>query len=109
VPLIDRKLRLRSVVPNRGERLLYCDHVEQDGEGLFRLACQHDLEGVVAKHTGSLYLPDRETTWIKIRNRAYSQWAGREEFFERERGGDPDFRGWDECVRACAADSGVST
>jgi hypothetical protein len=26
--------------------------------------------------------------------------------FERERGGDPDFRGWDDCVRVCA---GVST
>ena len=38
LPLIDRKLRLRSVVPQRGERLLYCDHIEQDGEGLFRLA-----------------------------------------------------------------------
>ena len=26
---------------------------------------------------------------------------GRKELFERERGGDPDFRGWDGCVRAC--------
>lgn len=33
LPLIDRKLRLRAVVPKRGERLLYCDHVEQHGEG----------------------------------------------------------------------------
>ena len=38
VGMIDRKLRLRSVVPQRGLRLLYCDHVEQDGERLFRLA-----------------------------------------------------------------------
>jgi bifunctional non-homologous end joining protein LigD len=50
LPLIDRKLRLRSVLPQRSERLLYCDHVENDGEGLFRLACEHDLEGIVAKH-----------------------------------------------------------
>jgi len=49
LPLSDRKLRLRAVVPKRGERLLYCDHVEADGDGLFRLACEHDLEGVVAK------------------------------------------------------------
>jgi hypothetical protein len=47
------------------------------------------------------YLPDQPTSWLKIRNRSYSQWVGREELFERERGGDPDFRGWDECVRAC--------
>jgi ATP-dependent DNA ligase len=103
LPLIERRLRFRSVVPQRGERLLYRDHIERDGEGLFRLACQHDLEGIVAKHKGSLYLPDRETTWFKIRNRSYSQWVGREELFERERGGDPDFHGWDECVRACGA------
>ena len=28
LPLIERKLRLRSVVPQRGERLLNCDHVQ---------------------------------------------------------------------------------
>jgi ATP dependent DNA ligase domain len=40
LPLIDRKLRLRVVVPKPGERLLYCDHIDGDGEGLFRLACE---------------------------------------------------------------------
>jgi hypothetical protein len=39
---IDRKLRLHAVVPKRGERLLYCDYIDRDGEGLFRLACEHD-------------------------------------------------------------------
>ena len=48
LPLVERKLRLRSVVPEPRERLLYCDHVEADGEGLFQLACEHDLEGIVA-------------------------------------------------------------
>jgi hypothetical protein len=98
---------LRSVVPHHGERLLYCDHVDGDGEKLFRLACEHDLEGIVAKHKGSQYLPDRETSWIKIRNRSYSQWIGREELFERERGGDPDedSRLWGGCVKACEDDS----
>ena len=36
-----------------------------------------------------------------LRNRGYSQRVGREALFERERGGNPDFRGWDECVRVC--------
>jgi hypothetical protein len=31
--LIDRKLRLRSVVPKRGDRLLYCDHIEEEAKG----------------------------------------------------------------------------
>lgn len=44
LPLIDRKLRLHAVVPKCGERLLYCDHIDGDGEEPFRLACQNDLE-----------------------------------------------------------------
>ena len=101
LPLIDRKLRLRAVVPKRGERLLYCDHLYADGEELFRLACEHDLEGIVAKRKADPYLPDH-ATWLKIRNREYSQWVGREELFERERGGDPDFQVWDGCALACS-------
>ena len=100
LPLIDRKLRLHSVVPKRGERLLYCDHIDRDGEGLFRLACENDLEGIVAKRKGDPYLPDH-AKWVKIRNHDYSQWVGREELFERERGSDPDFQVWDGCALAC--------
>lgn len=102
LPLVDRKLRLRSVVPEMSERLLFCDHVSGDGEGLFRIACEADLEGIVAKWKYGPYLMDQHTTWLKIRNPEYTQWAGREELFERERGGDPDVYGWEECMRACA-------
>lgn len=42
LPLTDRKLRLRRVVPGRAERLLYCDHVEENSEALFALACERD-------------------------------------------------------------------
>jgi len=101
LPLIDRKLRLRAVVPKRGERLLYCDHVEQHGEGLFRLVCEHDLEGIVAKRKFDPYLPD-QASWRKIRNKSYSQWIGREELFERERETSPDFEVWSGYALACA-------
>jgi len=70
--LTDRKLRLRRVVPKRGERLLYCDHIETDGEQLFRFACEKDLEGIVAKRKGDPYLPEH-AQWLKIRNHSYSQ------------------------------------
>jgi bifunctional non-homologous end joining protein LigD len=100
LPLPDRKLRLRRVVPKRGERLLYCDHIDGDGEGLFQLACQHDLEGVVAKRNSDPYLPEY-ATWLKIRNRHYSQWIGREELFERERASNPDWQNWNACAFAC--------
>ena len=101
LPLIDRKLRLRAVVPKRGERLLYCDHIDQAGEELFRLACEHDLEGIVAKRKSDPYLAEH-ASWLKIRNHGYSQWVGRVELFERERGSDPNFQVWDECTLACA-------
>lgn len=104
LPLTDRKHRLRAMLPRKAERLLYCDHVDADGEGLFRLACEHDLEGIVAKRKTHPYLPNRETSWFKVRNQSYSQWAGREEFFECERGGNPDAIGsWEGCAAACAA------
>ena len=63
------------------------------------MACEHDLEGIVAKHKFDPYLPSTE--WLKIRNRRYSQWSGRHELFERERERNPDLRYWDDCVLAC--------
>ena len=61
------------------------------GEELFHLACQRDLEGIVAKRRLDPYVPS--TSWLKIRNRSYSQWVGREEMFERERHKEP-VAGW---------------
>src|SRR5262245_48952748 len=42
-PLIDRKKELRGIVPSRGSRLLYVDHVVGHGEEMFRLVCRADL------------------------------------------------------------------
>jgi hypothetical protein len=84
------------------ERLMYCDHVERDGESLFRLVCENDLEGVVAKRKFDPYIPD-QASWLKIRNTNYSQWEGREELFNRERETDPDFSVWEDCVKVCIA------
>jgi hypothetical protein len=50
VPLGPRKPRLRCIIRENAERILYAGHVEERGEGLFALACEHDLEGIVAKH-----------------------------------------------------------
>ena len=55
---------------------------------MFRFACDHDVKGVVAK--SDPYLP-KNATWLKIRNRGYSQWIDRQELFERECAADPDF------------------
>lgn len=100
-PLTERKHKLRSVLPTDSERILYCDHIEGDGESLFRLACDNDLEGIVAKRKFDPYLAG-QAEWLKIRNTSYSQWETRQDLFERERESDPDLSLWDDCVRACA-------
>jgi len=91
-PLTERKRKLRSILPTDSDRIMYCDHVERDGESLFRLACENDPEGIVAKRKFDPYLLV-QASWLKIRNPNYSQWEGREDLFERA---------WDDGVRACA-------
>jgi bifunctional non-homologous end joining protein LigD len=69
--LTERKHRLRSILPKDSERLMYCDHIERDAESLFRVACENDLEGVVAKRKFDPYIED-QASWLKIRNTNYS-------------------------------------
>jgi hypothetical protein len=72
---------------------------------LFALACEHDLEGIVAKHRYGPYLSDdEETSWFKIRNRRYSQMQGRNELFDRSTGQreTTETNRWAGCVLACA-------
>jgi ATP-dependent DNA ligase len=79
----------------------YVEHVEQYGTTLFDRVCKMDLEGIVAKHSLGNYVTERErTTWFKIKNHGYSQMAGREELFERERHKEP-VPGWHCCELAC--------
>src|SRR5262249_50669561 len=67
-PLIERKARLRAITPQHGAWLMYSGHVEREGEEFFKLAREHDLEGIVAKHRFSPYILDSEPRWLKIRN-----------------------------------------
>jgi bifunctional non-homologous end joining protein LigD len=100
--LTDRKQELRRLLSKvSASRVLYADHVEQHGTALFQRICKLDLEGIVAKHSLAPYTTERErTTWFKIKNRDYSQMAGREELFERERHREPT-HGWHSCDLAC--------
>lgn len=77
-PLVERKAMLREVVRLP---MIYVDHVREKGTGLFKAVCEQDLEGIVAKLAAGLYTPEA-TTWVKVRNKAYSQAQGRGDFFE---------------------------
>jgi len=96
--LLDRKQELRRLLSGSDARIQYVDYVDDRGVPLFEQACQHDLEGIVAKQKYAPYVNDREaSTWFKIRNPHYSQWAGREKLFERERNREP-VAGWHSCT-----------
>jgi bifunctional non-homologous end joining protein LigD len=102
--LTDRKHELRRLLNGlpATSRLRNADHIEQHGTALFQSVCKMDLEGIVAKHAFGPYVTERErTTWVKIKNRNYSQMQGRQELFERERHREP-VAGWHSCELACA-------
>ena len=85
--------------------MLYVDHIEGEGERLFQLVCERDLEGVVAKHRLSRYTTENHNpAWVKIKNRSYSQTIRRDELFAKryEAAGAPEM-GWGVCDRASAA------
>ncbi len=59
---------LRRVLPPLGA-LRYLEHVEEEGEALYREAERLGLEGIVAKKCGSPYKGGRSPAWLKIRSR----------------------------------------
>jgi bifunctional non-homologous end joining protein LigD len=83
LPLSERKTLLRKVLPRKPRALVYVQHVTT-GTDLFNAICEQDMEGIVAKQAAASYTPDA-TTWVKIKNREYSQAVGREDFFESRR------------------------
>jgi ATP-dependent DNA ligase len=80
LPLLERKAAPRRVVPTNPGQLRYTEHVDGNGTELFRVVCEVDLEGVVAKHKEAPY--GLEKAWLKIKNPTYSQAEGRLELFE---------------------------
>ena len=58
LPLLQRKRRLRAIMPRMESRVLYLDHIEQRGCDLFRAACARDLEGIVGKYAHGVYQSD---------------------------------------------------
>ena len=84
LPLQARKDKLKRILPSRSRHLLYVDHTKGAGSELYRLVCQLDLEGIVAKRANSPYEENVQNPhWIKVKNPAYSQKEGRADFFKR--------------------------
>jgi len=102
--LVERKAELHRLLSKAiNSRILYADHIERDGCRLFELICLRDLEGIVGKLKHGHYTSDLDdSTWIKIKNKNYSQSEGRAEFFDR--GKKPVqslYAGWETCALVC--------
>ena len=67
--LVERKLRLRELVPNGSRSPLYAQHVERTGRELFAQACALHLEGIVAKLADVPYRRRSRRTGSRSRTR----------------------------------------
>ena len=67
LPLSTRKTLLRRLVPAHGV-IRFADHVDEHGTPFFDAACQHGVEGIVAKRADAPYVSGRRSRdWVKIK------------------------------------------
>lgn len=71
-PLLERKATLSWLIRLPHGRLLYVDHLLEQGTALYEAVCRLDLEGIVAKRKDSGYVSTRTRIWLKIKNPSYS-------------------------------------
>jgi bifunctional non-homologous end joining protein LigD len=84
-PLLEHKRLLKEIIPEQPSRLLFASHQEGSCKELFRAACKADLEGLIAKWKFGTYTAGDITSWVKIKNPAYTQTRDRHEQFTRFR------------------------
>jgi bifunctional non-homologous end joining protein LigD len=51
-----------------GLGIRFNEHMEGDGESVFRHACKLGLEGIVSKRKDSPYRSGRSPDWLKMKN-----------------------------------------
>jgi ATP-dependent DNA ligase len=50
----EPKEKLPTILPELPAPILFSSHIEENGMDLFRTACEHNLEGIVAKRKDAL-------------------------------------------------------
>jgi len=66
-PVTRRRARLQKSV-EAGGHIFVPDHIDEDGVELFEACLERGLEGVVAKHRQSPYIPgQRSPFWLKVK------------------------------------------
>jgi bifunctional non-homologous end joining protein LigD len=67
-PLKGRKATLEIILAKAGPGIRFNEHIEGDGETVFRHACNLGLEGIVSKRKDSPYRSGRSPDWLKMKN-----------------------------------------
>lgn len=71
MPLMQRKEKLAALFLRETPRFAFSRFIEGRGTSLYQLCEEQELEGVVAKHKGSLYhMGKRTKDWVKIKRMA---------------------------------------
>ncbi|RVK16998.1 non-homologous end-joining DNA ligase [Sinorhizobium meliloti] len=65
-PLRERRRLLEQIVAGREGVIRLSEEVEADGDEFYRIACEHGLEGIIAKHREKTYHSGRGEWWQKI-------------------------------------------
>jgi bifunctional non-homologous end joining protein LigD len=66
LPNVDRKARLRAIIPDSGT-LQYVEHIVGAGEKLFEAMCAGGYEGIISKRADAAYVSKRTSAWLKIK------------------------------------------
>jgi bifunctional non-homologous end joining protein LigD len=76
-PFLDRKNALARLLRNTKARILFNEHIAEDGPIVFAHACRLGAEGIVSKKVDGPYRSGPCRVWIKVRNPATSPCSGR--------------------------------
>jgi len=67
LPLIERKSLLQKILSLDIAGLHYSDHIEEEGDALYRYSCDKGLEGIISKQKDAPYHSGRGQDWLKIK------------------------------------------
>jgi bifunctional non-homologous end joining protein LigD len=67
-PLEGRRATLEMILAKAGAGIRFNEHMQGDGEAVFRHACKLGLEGIVSKRKDSAYRSGRSPDWLEMKN-----------------------------------------
>lgn len=67
LPLLERKAILEKILPKNHPSIRYSDHIQGNGEKVFKKAAKLGFEGIVSKNIDSPYIHKRGKNWLKVK------------------------------------------